>query len=499
MVGRRSHGYSWKALLLSANLIQNFRSSSASQLGCFSYGYKYDKELANSEPTTEQSPYACQQRCRTTSGCKNFGWFENGQCYLGAPDSLLISSASAVVAGPSICPKVSEACVSISGPGFPGKTPQESMAAWPPDEFATHGQQPTSLQCWPRRADGFPMRCKNVTATVLEDTVHGWSGRCDGLIEVTDLSPDETCQRRCMMSPLCGVWSVKPRADGKSACYNAMLGSNCYKTTGPKPLRAQRIKHGTYRILMNSMGMEIVGLTNVFPSNAYPNQADGIKHCKLQCLSFLLCQHWQYHKNDGCWIEDPRQKKVGYPLVNGVGTSVNTQPTSRASQILAGEYIQHNCIGPKQSIPVAVIPVGPTGPSVPVAPAHSGNANIASGSVAAHDLPRPSNSSDKDPKITSWPLWAPILIFVSLALCIGAIGAGVWMGMEHRRKRAAKRQGGYGGYIEQEQSGLLSSGMGGAGMATQSMGAMPWPGGGHGGMTYSGVPGYNTQPGGRFG
>lgn len=308
---------------------------------------------------------------------------------------------------------LNKACTELADASFPGDTPPQTMQAWP------GGVQPTPLQCWPRRSDGLLSRCRNQTAIVLEDTQDGWPGQCDGLVKITDLKGGETCQTRCMLTPLCSVWAIESTSDryGATTCWHGMLGYNCsYNPTGMRPIRAQRLQHGTYRVLMNSAGVQLLGLHNSFRGTVFKNWEEGAKHCKLECRSFLLCQFWQYSRTYGCFLEMPQRSEVGYPLTT-TGPFASVNKNSQAAQdILAGEMIQHNCIGEMSAIPTAAPSAEETRLVVP---------GISPGTRA--------------PKGTGWPWWVTFLVLSAVCLCLAVVSAAIWMGLEERRKRGLRQ------------------------------------------------------------
>eukprot|EP00435_Cladocopium_sp_Y103_P047996 s1160_g14.t1 len=325
--------------------------SAAENLGCYHYGFAFTNPLTNvsGNPFQKLSAYECQMQCKNTVGCSNFGFYPvSGSCYLGHGGVLY--AAKGAVAGPKECPVLNKACTELPDASFPADTPPQTMQAWP------GGVQPTPLQCWPRRSDGLLSRCRNQTAIVLEDTQDGWPGQCDGMVKITNLKGGETCQTRCMLTPLCSVWAIESTTDryGATTCWHGMLGYNCsYNPTGMRPIRAQRLQHGTYRVLMNSAGVQLLGLHNSFRGTVFKNWEEGAKHCKLECRSFLLCQFWQYSRTYGCFLEMPQRSEVGYPLTT-TGPFASVNKNSQAAQdIVAGEMLQHNCIGEMSAIPTA--------------------------------------------------------------------------------------------------------------------------------------------------
>mmetsp|Transcript_78986 Transcript_78986/g.199370 ORF Transcript_78986/g.199370 Transcript_78986/m.199370 type:complete len:546 (-) Transcript_78986:82-1719(-) len=394
--------------------------------GCYSYGYQHTPEMPNvtGQPFIMGSAMLCQQRCAATPGCAAFGyWTTNKECWLGGADSVIIVSQSlGVITGPARCHNATPQCGAIPGPSFPGATPAESRAAW------QVGQQPANLQCWPRKTNGFPATCENQTATVLQDTMTGWPGRCEGLMKITNLGPTETCQSRCFGTPLCGVWAVEntTSGDGTLTCWQGMFGQNCYDTSnGLSPpegafFRSQRVMHGTFRVLMNTANMQIKNLTKAFGIEMHPDWKEGAKACRMTCLSYLLCQFWQYSSVYGCWVEDDMSATIAYPLVND-GTEMNVGSYS-ALTVKAGEYIQHTCkAGVKEPLPTDPPYMVHTGGTTrhPAVPKY--------GVIETTPMPRHHVEAVQGYQEEPFPLWATMLICLTIALCLGVAGAAIWM------------------------------------------------------------------------
>lgn len=322
---------------------QNHGLDNLEVLGCYHYGYRYHPAMevpGHTQPFHMRTPMHCQAWCRATPGCDNFAfWLDNHECWLGGKDAVLVMAKSfGALAGPATCPTEDppESCTEIPSFLFPAPSRNQTQSAW------ASGMQPTNLQCWPRKASGFPANCSGQEVRILEDTETGWPGQCDGL-KLTDLQAGE-CQIRCMHNPLCAVWQTK---GSPASCYHGMFGTNCYQTTGEKPLRAQRLMHGDFRVLMNAAGIQIMGLQKAFDVTVFPVIQDAEAHCRMICVSYLLCQYWQYSNVYGCWIEDVRVERIAYPLVNdGVNLRTNS---AGAATVTAGEFVQHTC---KQGPPV---------------------------------------------------------------------------------------------------------------------------------------------------
>merc|ERR1711879_735166 len=112
-------------------------------------------------------------------------------------------------------------------------------------------------------------------------------------MKITNLAPKETCQSRCFGSPLCGVWAEENSmsGDGTLTCWQGMFGQNCYDSAnGLSPpagayFRAQRVMHGTFRVLANIASMQVTNLTRAFGVDMHPNWNEGAKACRETCLS----------------------------------------------------------------------------------------------------------------------------------------------------------------------------------------------------------------------
>merc|ERR1719343_879661 len=100
---------------------------------------------------------------------------------------------------------------------------------------------------------------------------------------------------------------------------------------------------------MNAASMHIKNLTKAFGIEMHPEWKEGAKACRMTCLSYLLCQYWQYSDVHGCYIEDHLTASVGFPLVNGQSVDIGTE---WAVSVKAGEFIQHTCPpGPREPLP----------------------------------------------------------------------------------------------------------------------------------------------------
>jgi len=394
------------------------------QTGCFNYNYLFYPTQASN--LTVGHARECQSKCRQSAGCEHFTyWKRNGMCLLAAEGAnLLRTSLEGSVAGPKVCKLPSDpVCEQFAPEGFPAPTAMLSRRAWSGE------QQPTNLQCWPRRPDGFPEPCPYQQVTVLEDTIDKWPGRCENMKKVTDLGPQETCQMRCYNSALCGVWKVENITYGVPTCWQALYGTNCYKGNVPPPMQAQRIMHGNVRLLLDTKGKWIKNLTKAFDATDVGNNTElGAEKCRLVCSSYLFCQYWQYSTKRGCWVEDPAAKEVAYPMVTD--SSSMEVATADAISVIAGQYVQHACnVGPH--IPP---PTGEPGTKSP-------------GASGSHI--RNSAEIDKGPQTPSQPgvsgdppFWLKVLIIFGLLLCCAGVAGGAYIAIMGRKKKAKGPAGG---------------------------------------------------------
>lgn len=284
---------------------------------------------------------ACQAHCAATSECEHFTfWVAPAlRCDLAAAGASLqqeppqASHAPLATSGPRAC-AAAAACSEVPGDCFPGRNAAASAAAWP------SGEVPTNAQCWPRdSATGFPVDCPTQRVTVLEDTVTGWPGTCLGLVQI-DVPTGEWCELNCMKNVLCSVWQEE-NLTNPPQCWQGSFGSDCLSRPGFKPARAQRIMHGSYRVLKDLRRMQVMGLTLMFPHSVYPDWKEAAHHCRNYCIAALTCEWWQYSTIAGCYVEDVSESRVKYPLTTDASQSVTN--TEFANSIVAGEYIQHVC------------------------------------------------------------------------------------------------------------------------------------------------------------
>lgn len=284
-----------------------------------------------SSPVSSAS--ACQERCASTANCVHFSFWADGGCTLADISSTPhpTTHAQGVISGPATCPAGSCDAVPMPENGFPAATASASMSAW------QAGRQPMVNECWPKAEDGTYFVCEN--PVVLQDTADGWPGRCMGM-HPNRLEDGEDCAELCISNPFCPSWQNNSDGD----CFHGM-GYHCLTRDGAAsfdPAAAQRIQHGEVRTIMQMTNYEIAGLHFVFASGYYINQTDAVEACKFTCYSNILCQYWQY-LDSGCYVEDPPQYKVPYPL-----TTANAHNSPEAiARVYAGEYIQHYCPQPK--------------------------------------------------------------------------------------------------------------------------------------------------------
>eukprot|EP00929_Paragymnodinium_shiwhaense_P086182 TRINITY_DN466_c0_g2_i1.p1 TRINITY_DN466_c0_g2~~TRINITY_DN466_c0_g2_i1.p1 ORF type:complete len:622 (-),score=84.60 TRINITY_DN466_c0_g2_i1:390-2198(-) len=289
--------------------------------------------MTNVSHTMQTSYEACQISCALTPGCSYFSFNKYLMQCNYADASAQPQADYEYIAGKAICQPGEGAppvmCkTDYPKDGFPGLTAETSNQAWP------LGHQPKSLECWPKTPEGKPSQCK--VTTVIEDTKIGWPGVCWGL-QKKDVSISE-CDSTCKSDPECAGYQIED-----DNCYMGQ-GRDCYRRESSKdwrPTRAQRMQHGSVRVLMDLKGWQVQGLSKVFRAKAdyFDTHESAAEHCRLACYSQIECQYWSYSTDYGCWIEDVTKFRVTYPLT----TADLTRDSTFAQTAIAGEYIQHIC------------------------------------------------------------------------------------------------------------------------------------------------------------
>jgi len=305
-----------------------------------------DPTVSAPHSSTVSTKEACQQLCQSDANCLHFTFVmtQPTQCWLQTASAQLQKSSNPSVAGPKTCAQQAEVCSPsfVPGAGFPRATDAMTNAAW------STGFQPVKLQCWPHSpTSADPLPCPYVRAA--EDVATGWPGRCMGL---TSTQPgQQTCRDSCRAALNCPSWQELSNGE----CWQG-LGENCYRFAAFTPAGAQRLVRGSYRVLMELMKVQVLGLINVFDSLAFADHPDAARHCRDVCLSDIYCEYWQLHNETGCWVE--HGTPVPYPLTSSV--AVSNSPN--AQKFIAGEYIQRDC---KPPTPAPTPPQGPGTAPVP--------------------------------------------------------------------------------------------------------------------------------------
>ncbi|CAK9068323.1 Sterol 26-hydroxylase [Durusdinium trenchii] len=226
------------------------------------------------------------------------------------------------------------------GNGFPGTSPQSSQLAWPVGpkllelRWEHGGKQPYSLECWPKRWDGAPLACT--------EEMHGINGTACGVGAQRRFTarrfapPRPELSGEPVLSVLAehGVLQLLARA-GKGRI-------DCFVRGNFVPREAERLQHGSVRVLKDLTGYQIIGLWKGFDNSEgfFQKNEDAIAFCKHMCYSDIRCQYWTYAPNFGCWLEDASQEYgPPYPLT----LEAARRDTDFAKDCVAGEYIQHFC------------------------------------------------------------------------------------------------------------------------------------------------------------
>lgn len=213
---------------------------------------------------------------------------------------------------------------------FPGKTPAASNAAWP----SKH--QPRNLECWSKDSQSSLRACWY--KKILFSTDRGWPGKCEGLM--TADTKGLSCEESCARNPSCPVW--QEFWEGSTLMCMQGRGRDCPGVRSRSKINikaAQRIQHGSVRVLMSLKGYEIKNLRQDFDKDYYRRRSDATQACKFLCYSDIQCTYWVFSTTDGCWVEDPPMHSVPYPLTQG---DVN-QNSDFARSVIDGEFILHRC------------------------------------------------------------------------------------------------------------------------------------------------------------
>eukprot|EP00928_Gymnodinium_smaydae_P099451 TRINITY_DN948_c0_g2_i1.p1 TRINITY_DN948_c0_g2~~TRINITY_DN948_c0_g2_i1.p1 ORF type:complete len:823 (-),score=129.79 TRINITY_DN948_c0_g2_i1:219-2624(-) len=337
---RRCSSWALPALLVAA--VARHAAAAALSAPCMLQTTEYTPYMQNVSSTKQSTWQACQVSCAITPGCAYFTFnYKTFTCsYAGAlakpvPNWRMNSGAA-------VCPPAEHAPVDpcsneVARDGFPGVNAAASNSHW------RSGKQPESLQCWPKEANGDPAPCEY--STVIEDSANGWPGQCRSMPTLTNVP---SCDESCEQNPECQSWSTSH----SGTCYQG-LGLNCYLPASWKPQRAQRLLHGTVRVLMNMTGWQLQGLTKVwdpFGDGYFKTNYESTQHCKLACYSDIHCQYWSYSSWYGCWIET-KEHRVQYPLTLSVATRNSKfaqTSASKSKHVVFGEMIQHICEKPTE-------------------------------------------------------------------------------------------------------------------------------------------------------
>ncbi|CAE7270536.1 CYP27A1 [Symbiodinium pilosum] len=327
-------GLALQVPLLQAQTSEDVDFMRSSPLGCFVRGFKFDRYIPNKNINTT-SLKLCQQHCQYVDGCVKFSYRAFwGECWFADINAVEVPVESPyLIVGYRTCDtqgmqRPARCSTETPGNGFPGQTAEASNAAWP------GGKQPYSLECWPKSWDGAPLPCKEVS--VLDDTKNGWPGKCVGLVEMKQVN-GSNCGENCRQHPGCQSWQKTVY----NSCWQG-LGKDCFVRHNWMPKEAQRLQHGSVRVLKDLTGMQIVGLWKGFDNieGFFQNAQDAIAFCKHMCYSDFRCQYWTYAPNYGCWIEDASQE-YGPPFPLTLDAA--RRDTMFAADCVAGEYIQHFC------------------------------------------------------------------------------------------------------------------------------------------------------------
>jgi len=265
-------------------------------------------------------------------------------CWLASYTMDKFEKQDKFIGGLRDCEGLSPLCTALPGDGFPGQTSAQSEEAWPTNLV------PPRLQCWPRDKDHVPVPCAQ-EVTVLDDAAEGWPGKCSGLQEGKELENATACQESCANQRGCDTWQLTEDQAHESHCWMGR-GVDCLQQRQVAITASQRLMRGSFRVLLNLTGWEVLQLKQVFPAGAGFGLAteDAIKQCNHTCLAAIDCEVWQYSTEAGCFVSDPSFQELTYPPTSS--TFLADTPNGRS--MVAGAYIQRLCLsesGSSQTTP----------------------------------------------------------------------------------------------------------------------------------------------------
>lgn len=253
------------------------------------------------------------------------------------------------------------------------------------------------------------------------------------------LAEGQTCEQICLENVLCSVWQLAwPTYStvDKAECWQGGTGRECYSERSDFNYKAKRVMHGTYRVLKDITGIEVMGLTKMFGIDTFSNSPTAAPRCRLHCIGNLGCQWWLYSNISGCWVEDASNARVNYPLINT--PKVSNQGTRLANAVVAGEYIQHYCGGNTES------------------------AGVNAAEVAYNSKFEPSTFKSSL-STTFGDLWSNgtfLSVLLLVLVVLGAlIGGAVWWCCLRRRKKSSKASRQRGAEVQSEEDFTEMSGM----------------------------------------
>lgn len=322
--------------VLSQSSLSELEALAAAHPGCYFEDFKYEPLLDGSRD--QLSLANCQKQCRWNTSCTGFTYWPAAKLckFADTSSAKQVATTSGAVSGFGVCKgklQRPECSSDLPGNGFPSYTVQASNAAWP------SGEQPVSLECWPRDFFGSSALCGQ--AMVLEDFDKGWPGKCSNLRRIPLVFGKKACSALCSPDPKCASWQVVSEVGDEGACYQG-LGEDCFVNPYFSPVAAQRLLHGKVRKLMDFAGWQIAGLSRVFldDTSYFEDDQDTAKACSLICYSSIECQYWQYAPKYGCWVDDP---STGYGPPTPLTLDWAYRSTPFALDCIAGEMIQHYC------------------------------------------------------------------------------------------------------------------------------------------------------------
>jgi len=380
---------------------------------CAVIGYEFEGEEVNVDGEAD-----CKVACDKSEECGQWSWnTKQKRCTISnGRASPKYSQYSRTV------PKKGSASCNCPAPAvpdgqqFPPKSEADSNALFGGSSAQGIGQ-PMALECWPKDENYTLHTCATTDLRrTSADPTNPFKATCIGerkLERPGKVDADEAwCEQSCKSDVYCADWHFVKPGNGRgqdAGCYHGGAVADACNDQRDYSVVGGRVQHGKVRVISPMANYQVLGLQHAYKNGTFATEQLGKDMCKEICYSDVLCTVWQYYsqgeKQWGCWVEDPRQHALEYPL--SLDNHGEFNPDKHAW--IDGEFIQHYCPEP-----------APDATNAPVALA---------------GLPKPVSGAEaavEGPNMWSWLL--PFILLVALVCC--AVAALLFCCGEPKKKKA---------------------------------------------------------------